>query len=189
VTLADLIPSQSGKPRPRKANRIETKLRKAQEHLAAVREDNAKLLDWQAAADDFFTLQDQYLTSLKADLAAEVQRRERSDEVLASYQADLDEALAENGRLTDELLALRARFGPQMAAEANAAAVTVPPMVRDTSAIEDQATGPIYVQTLWDALGVGPTAAVVDPGRVPPAWAQSEDDTAPVPVVEPDPAI
>lgn len=30
--------------------------------------------------------------------------------------------------------------------------------------------------------------AVTDPGRVPPAWARSEDDTAPVPVVEPDPA-
>ncbi len=30
--------------------------------------------------------------------------------------------------------------------------------------------------------------AVVDPGRVPPSWARSEDDTASVPVVEPDPA-
>jgi hypothetical protein len=188
VTLTDLIPSLTGKPRPRKANRIETRLRKAQEHLAAVREDNAKLLDRQAAADDFFMLQDQYLTSLEADLTAEKQQRERSDEVLASYQADLDEALTENGRLTDELLALRARFGPQMAAEDNANRVTVPPMVRDTSAIEDQATGPIYVQTLWDALGVGPAAAVVDPGRVAPTWARSEDDTAPVPVVEPDSA-
>jgi len=30
--------------------------------------------------------------------------------------------------------------------------------------------------------------AVTDPGRVPPSWARSEDDTAPVPVVKADPA-
>jgi hypothetical protein len=36
-------------------------------------------------------------------------------------------------------------------------------MVRDISAIEDQATGPIDVKTLWEALGVRP---VTDPGRI-----------------------
>jgi len=110
-------------------------------------------------------------------------------------EADFDQAAIDLSGCREDLQAaedeidyLRKRLAPFLAAEANAAAVTVPPMVRDTSAIEDQATGPIYVQTLWEALGVGPTAAVVDPGRVPPSWARSEDDTAPVPVVEPGPA-
>lgn len=190
MTLTDLLPSRREKPRRkhRADDRIaDLKARHAAE-LAKLRAENVALLERQAAADDFFTLQDQYLTGLEADLAAEVQRRERSDEVLASYQVDLEEAAAESERLTDELLALRARFGPQMAAEANATAVTVPPGFRDTGAIEDQATGPIYVQPLWDALNAGPTTAVTDPGRVPPSWAR-EDHTVPVAAVEPDPAI
>jgi hypothetical protein len=181
VTLTDLIPSLGGKPRPRKANRIETRLRKAQEHLAAVREDNAKLLDWQAAADDFFAILMHDVVTTNAAVGLEQQLR-------AEAEHAAEQMLIERDNWRDEALALRARFGAQMAAEANAAAVTVPPMVRDTSAIEDQATGPIYVQTLWDALGTGPTAAVADPGRVPPSWARSEDDTASVPAVEPAPA-
>jgi outer membrane murein-binding lipoprotein Lpp len=91
----------------------------------------------------------------------------------------------------DEIAYLRKRLAPFLAAEANENAVTVPPMERDTTAIEDQATGPIYVQTLRDAAAaghLGPALAVTDPGRVPPSWARSEDDTAPVPVAEPDPA-
>jgi predicted nuclease with TOPRIM domain len=87
----------------------------------------------------------------------------------------------------DEIAYLRKRLAPFLAAEANETAVTVPPMVRDTAAIEDQATGPIYVKPLWDALGTGPVTTVTDPGRVPPSWARSEDDTTPVPVVEPNP--
>jgi len=110
-------------------------------------------------------------------------------------EGDFDQAAIDLSGCREDLQAaeaeidyLRKRLAPFLAAEANENAVTVPPMVRDTSAVEDQATGPIYVQTLWDALGVGPTAAVTDPGRVPPSWARSEDDTAPVPVVEADPA-
>jgi chromosome segregation ATPase len=170
MTLADFIPVLSGKPRPRKANRIETKLRKAQEHLAAVREDNAKLLDWQAAADDFFTLQDQYLTSLKADLAAEAQRRGQIEEALASYQADLDEVSAENQRLTDELLALRARFGPQIAAEINANRVDVPRMQRIGADQETAARG-IDVHALWEARDaglLGPITAIPNPNAADP---------------------
>jgi outer membrane murein-binding lipoprotein Lpp len=97
---------------------------------------------------------------------------------LSGCREDLQASEAENAYL-------RKRLAPFLAAEANAAAVTVPPMVRDTAAIEDQATGPIYVQTLWDALGTGPTAAVTDPGRVAPAWAR-EDDTVPVAAVQPE---
>ncbi len=158
MSLTDLLPSLGGKPRPRKANRIETRLRKAQEHLAAVREDNARLLDRQAAADDFFAILMHDVVTTNAALGMEQQLRGEAEETAEQMQVDRD-------AWRDEALALRARFGAQIAAEENAHRIDVPPMVRDTSAIEDQATGPIYVQTLWDALGVGPTAAVTDPGR------------------------
>lgn len=162
MTLADLIPALGGKPRPRKANRIETRLRKAQVHLAAVREDNAKLLDRQAAADDFFAIlmNDVVTTNAALGLAQQLYRE---------YKAAADQMEAERDEWRDEALALRARFGAQIAAEENTHRIDVPPMVRDTSAIEDQATGPIYVQPLWDAAAaglIGPTTAVTDPGHV-----------------------
>lgn len=56
--------------------------------------------------------------------------------------------------MTDELAELRAFH-------ATATAVTVPPMVRDTSAFEDQATEPFCIKTLQAALGT----AVTDPGQ------------------------
>ena len=80
---------------------------------------------------------------------------------------DYSGVLQDRDEWRDKALALQARFGTQIAAEANANRVTVPPMVRDTTAIEDQATGPIPVKALWDALGVGPTTAVTDPGHFP----------------------
>lgn len=89
-----------------------------------------------------------------------------AEELVVQQQADLEELTLERDGLRDEVLMFRARFGPQLAAEANATAVTVPPMVRDTSAIEDQATGPIYVQTLRDAAAAGLLGPVTDPGRV-----------------------
>lgn len=79
---------------------------------------------------------------------------------------DLRQAREEATEWRDRFLALQARFGPQLAAEANANRVTVPPMVRDTTAIEDQATGPIDVRPLWAAADAGLLGPVTDPGRV-----------------------
>lgn len=79
---------------------------------------------------------------------------------------DYSAALQDRDEWRDEALALRARFGAQIAAEANANRVTVPPMERDTTAIEDQATGPIYVQTLRDAAAAGLLGPVTDPGHI-----------------------
>jgi peptidoglycan hydrolase CwlO-like protein len=88
---------------------------------------------------------------------------EMADE-LDKAAIDYDELLDDRNAWRDEALALRARFGDQIAAEANANAVTVPPMVRDTSDPEDQATVPvpIVVRTLQQAHCIGP---VTDPGR------------------------
>lgn len=170
MTLTDLIPALRGNGS-----------RRAVDKVAELRDENRRLLTIVAGSDDAFMILRQELAETKAKQGA-------AEELVIQQQADLEDLAADRDGWRDEALALRARFGAQIAAEDNANRVTVPPMVRDTSAVEDQATGPIYVQTLWDALGVGPTAAVTDPGRVPPAWARSEDDTAPVPVVEPDPA-
>lgn len=79
----------------------------------------------------------------------------RLDETVLANQATIDELRLENHELRTQVTALRA-------AAANANRVDVPPMVRDTSAIEDQATQPI---PLWQA-----PFATTDPARIP-SWA------------------
>lgn len=91
---------------------------------------------------------------------------------------ELSAARQDCQELHDVVLQLRAQLAPYLAARANDEAITVPPMVRDTTAVEDQATGPIYVQPLWEALGVGPVSAT-DPAHIP-SWA----DTHEMPVVD-----
>lgn len=90
------------------------------------------------------------------------------EEAAVAHQAELKDLTAERDHLAGEVAYLREKFAPELAAEANANKVTVPPMVRDTSDPADQATGPIDVTTLWAArdaglLGIGP---VLDPGRI-----------------------
>jgi hypothetical protein len=71
---------------------------------------------------------------------------------------------------------LRAELAPYRAAEANENAVDVPPMERDTTAVEDQATAPVPVLTLQQAFGT-------DPAHVP-SWAR-DTDTQPLPRANP----
>lgn len=104
-------------------------------------------------------------------------------------EADFDQAAIDlSGSREDlhaaeeEIAYLRKRLAPFLAAEANATTITVSPMVRDTSAIEDQATGPIDVRALWQARDAGLLQPVTDPGHVPPG-ARGEADTVTLPVV------
>lgn len=159
MTLADFIPVLSGKPRPRKANRIETRLRKAQFHLAAVREDNAKLLDRQAAADDFFAILMRDVVTTNAALGLEQQLRAEAEQVAEEMRVNRDE-------WRDRALQLQARFGAQIAAEDNANRIDVPPMIRPIDGPEDMATGPIDVRALWDARDAGLLGPVLNPGCV-----------------------
>ncbi|WP_069883472.1 hypothetical protein [Streptomyces luteocolor] len=113
------------------------------------------------------------------------------------WQADFDRAaIAYSGLLEDlrEVNADRdadaAELAELRAFKANAEAVTVPPLERDTTAIEDQATGPIDVSELraeYDApvpLHQSPMAAVTDPGQAQAAsW--GVDDTQPIPKTAP----
>jgi hypothetical protein len=153
VTLTDLIPGLKGNGS-----------RRAVDKIAELRDENCKLLTRQMAADDYFALLMQDRDEVYAAWEFAEQARQEAEMVAACMQSERDE-------WRDEALALRAKFGPQLAAEANANRVDVPPMVRPIDGPEDQATGPIYVKPLWEALNVhhaGPDAA--NPAHVP-AWA------------------
>jgi cell division protein FtsB len=103
------------------------------------------------------------LDDLERKLAATATRQAEAEELVVQQQADIDELTAERDALAEEVATLKLRFAAQLAADANAHRVTVPCGYRDTAAIEDQATGPIDVRTLWNALGIAP---VTDPGRI-----------------------
>jgi hypothetical protein len=137
-----------------------------------LREDIAKLMNRQAAADDYFAL----LMADRADVYAawefsEVARQE-AEMAAACMQSERDE-------WKTQALALRERFGPQIADEENAHPITVPPMVRDTSAFEDQATAPIDVRELRERFASGPVVSLhhspqaANPAHVP-SWAVPE---------------
>jgi hypothetical protein len=95
-----------------------------------------------------------------ADTAA---KQAAAEELVVQQQADIDELTADRDNWRDKALALQARFGPQLAAEANANAYTVPPMQRIGA---DQDTGAIDVRALWDAAEAGLLGPVTDPGQI-----------------------
>ncbi|MET7956373.1 hypothetical protein ABZT07_20695 [Streptomyces sp. NPDC005317] len=80
-------------------------------------------------------------------------KRAEAEQVAVCLDADLVERNEERDQLLAELSNVRQVLAPFLAAEAAAGAVTVPEMVRDTSALEDQATAPIAVTTLREQFG------------------------------------
>lgn len=109
---------------------------------AELREENRLLLAREVAASDFFNL----LIRDRDDVYAaweQSQQQAADAELVVVCQQDAIEKLAA------EVTRLRAQL-------ANLSAIDVPPMERDTSDGADQATGPIDVQTLWQAHGIGP---------------------------------
>jgi hypothetical protein len=157
VTITDLIPALKGRGRRRAVDEVER-----------LRENEIALLTNLHAAGDEIALLQQDLTEARGKQA-------EAEEIVVAQLANLDDLRAENDELRVQVAALRTRFGPELAAEANANRITVPPMVRDTSAIEDQATGPIDVRPLWAARDAGRLGPVTDPGRIGP-----DDDTQPI---------
>ncbi|MDX3033919.1 hypothetical protein [Streptomyces scabiei] len=134
--------------------------RRAADKVAELRDENVRHLNRQAAADDFFAILMHDVVTTNAAWEQEKQLRGEAEEAASQMRMERD-------HWRDEALALRARFGPQLAAEANANAVTVPCGYRDTSAIEDQATEPIgiNVTTLREAAAAGHLGPVTDPGH------------------------
>ncbi|GAA4823803.1 hypothetical protein [Streptomyces ziwulingensis] len=90
---------------------------------------------------------------------------EREQEALANGKT-IDDLADERDYWMTDARRLRDRFSAQIAADANAVRVEVPPMVRDTSDPADQATQPIAVITLAEAAAAGRLGPVTDPGRV-----------------------
>lgn len=149
MTLNDLIPASFRGPGTRRAV----------DKVTELRQENRKHLTRQMAADDFFAILMHDVTTTNSAWEQEKRLRGEAEEAAAQMRMERDE-------WRDRFLALQARFGPQLAAEANATAVTVPPMVRDTSDPADQATGPIDVKALWEARDAGLLGPVLDPGHI-----------------------
>lgn len=145
MTITDLIPALKGHGR-----------RRAVDEVDRLRVDNRNLFTRLMAADDAIAI-------LRNDLADAHARQAEAEELVVKEQADRLDLADERDELAAELAALKKRFAAQLAAEANATRVDVPPMVRDTSDPADQATAPIDVRPLWEALGIGP---VTNPGRI-----------------------
>jgi septal ring factor EnvC (AmiA/AmiB activator) len=74
----------------------------------------------------------------------------------------------ERNQLARDNETLAAQLAPYLAADANRNAITVPPSVRDTTAGEDQATTPIDVRPLWQAIGISPIVRVDNPQATDP---------------------
>jgi hypothetical protein len=148
VTLTDLIPALKGPGRRRAVDKVEE-----------LRDENRRLLTITHRAGDDIAL-------LQQELAESQGKQAEAEEIVVQQLADIDDLTAERDQLLGEVLQFRARFGPQLAAEANANRIDVPPMVRDTTAIEDQATGPIDVRTLREAADAGLLGPVTNPGHV-----------------------
>lgn len=85
-----------------------------------------------------------------------------------SLARQVNDLSTELDQLADKNEELAVQLAPYLAADANRNAVTVPPSVRDTTAGEDQATTPIYVRPLWEALGIGPIVRVDNPQATDP---------------------
>jgi hypothetical protein len=124
-----------------------------------LRDENVRLLNRQAAADDFFAILLNDVTTTNTAWQNEKQLRGEAEEAAAQMQMDRDE-------WRDRALALQARFGAQIAAEENAHRITVPPAIRPISGPEEEATAPIDVRPLWAARDAGLLGPVTNPGHV-----------------------
>lgn len=110
MTLNDLLPMRR-QPKARKANRAEAKIARLEAHLAAVQDDNVRLLNFKAAADDYFMVQAQFTADLEADvrrltgqLAAEQGARavaEADVEARDRWLKDMERELADARRRLD----------------------------------------------------------------------------------------
>lgn len=148
MTLTDLIPALKGSGRRRAVDKVEE-----------LRSDVTALLASLYGAEH-------ETAGLRQRLAATAAQQAEAELVVVQQQADIDDLTAERDALAEEVAALKRRFGPQLAAEANAARIDVPPMIRDTDDPADQATAPIDVRPLWEALGGRYLGPVLDPGHV-----------------------
>ncbi|MFF3998610.1 hypothetical protein ACFYX8_35540 [Streptomyces cyaneofuscatus] len=136
---------------------------RAVDAVANLRDENRRLLTQLVGAHDHIGIQEQQLADERVGRAG-------AERVARCLAADLDERTGERDQARAEVVALRAQLAPYLAAEANTNAITVPASVRDTTAFEDQATAPINVRPLWEAIGpVVRIEGSTDPAHLPAA--------------------
>ncbi|WP_330173053.1 hypothetical protein OG875_05240 [Streptomyces sp. NBC_01498] len=125
---------------------------RADDRIAELRDENVRLLDRQAAADDYFAV----LLADRADMYAAwrdaVHRADLADDIATARLVAACEATARAQEAEQQAADMRAELLELRAYKAQNTAITVPSMVRDTSNGADQATAPIDVRPLWDAL-------------------------------------
>lgn len=166
MSISSLIPGLKG-----------TGSRRAVDRVSELREESARLLTFLHQAGDEIAL-------LRWDLTVATSRQGEAEELVVQLKADIGDLTDDRDTWKAEALALRARFGPQIAAEENAHKITVPRMVRDTSAFEDQATAPIDVRELRERFASGPVVSLhhspqaVDPAHIPGMAAATEPEPA-----------
>ncbi|MHC3450845.1 hypothetical protein [Streptomyces prasinus] len=158
-SLNDLIPALKGTGRRRAIDKVEE-----------LRDENRRLLAKLVGVDDAFVL-------LHQELAEALAHQAEAEEIVVKQLAAIDNLTVHRDELLIEVTALKKRFGPELADEANATAIDVPPMARIGA---DQETVPqgIDVTTLWAARDAGLLGPVLDPGHVPDL---GNEDTQPIP--------
>lgn len=149
-----LIPGRRQKPRHRADDRIADLNAEHATAEAQLRKQNVKLLRSLAAADEFFTEQDQRVTALEQELAAEQRARavaEADVETRDRWITDLKRELADAQRRLD------------IACQATAAADQTQEIDPDTVARICGRPVPLFEAPF----------ATTDPGRGLPSWART----------------
>ncbi|MEV8403568.1 hypothetical protein [Streptomyces niveus] len=137
------IPWQRGKGAHRACDRI-----------AELRDENVRLMNRQAAADDYFAVLMQDRADMYTAWQYAEQRALLADDIATARLVAACEATARAEQAEQDAADMLAELHELRAYKAQATAITVPPMERDTSDGADQATAPIDVRPLWDALGM-----------------------------------
>jgi hypothetical protein len=153
VTITDLIPVLRGHGTHRAVDEVER-----------LREDNAKLLERQGAADDFFESQDKLITGLEADVRKWKVRAENAERTVGQLEAVIGER---DRRIAD--LERKISIG------VNAEHVIAKTQAMDAEEIRVHCAKP-------RPLHQSPMAVVTDPGRTP-HWAR-DTDTRPLRTVK-----
>ncbi|MBT3077571.1 MULTISPECIES: hypothetical protein [Streptomyces] len=139
--------------RPRKHRAVDA--------VANLRNENHRLLTQLIGARDHIGVQEQQLAEVRA-------KRAEAEQVVTCLDADLRERTEELEQALARIRQLQTQLAPILAAEATANAVTVPAAIRDIGRFEDQATEPIRVRPLWEAIGpVVRTEGSADPAHLP----------------------
>ncbi|MFG3136049.1 hypothetical protein ACGFZA_07480 [Streptomyces sp. NPDC048211] len=149
-----------------------TRKHRAVDAVTQLRDENRRLLGQLIGAHDHIAIQDHTLAEVRV-------LRAEAEQVVVCLAANVEELTEERDQLAEANEALRTQLAPYLAADANRDAITVPDLVRDTAAVEDQATAPIDVRPLWEAHGISPVLRIADAPSVDdprtPTWVPGPD--------------